>query len=165
MPGTSHRARVTVLLPVHNAAAFVREAIDSIRRQTWRDFELLILDDGSDDGSGAIADEIAAADARIRVEHLPHQGLVATLNHGLDTIDTELIARADADDVNRPDRLARQVALLDARPDVGVCGSWVEAFPPPVLHTMPESPDELQAIGLFITPVHNPTAMVRREWI
>lgn len=165
MSHPSRQPRVTVLMPVRNAAPFLREAIDSLLSQTWRDFHLLILDDGSDDGSGAIMDACAARDPRIGVEHGPPEGLVPTLNHGLDAIDTELIARADADDVNRPDRLARQVAFMDARPDVGVCGSWVEAFPPAALWTMPESADELRAMGLFITPIHNSSAMMRRDWI
>ena len=165
MSVASRRPRVTVLMPVHNAATFLREAIDSVLGQSWTDFELLIVDDGSSDGSGAMADQYAAAEPRVRVEHVAHRGLVPALNLGLDTIETELIARADADDVNRPDRLARQIAFLDARPDIGVCGSWVEAFPRREVCNKPEHWDALRATLLCTAPVLNPTVLMRRHWI
>jgi glycosyltransferase involved in cell wall biosynthesis len=157
--------RLTILMSVYSAAPYLAAALDSLLAQTFGDFTLLLMDDGSNDGSGAIADAYAARDPRVRVRHLPHDGLVAALNRGLDEIDTELIARADADDLCRPDRLARQVALLDARPEIGVCGSWVETFPHTEIWTLPATPDELAATALFMTPVHNPTALMRRDWL
>src|SRR5262245_4807279 len=143
MTRRSGRPRVTVLMPVYNGAPFLRAAIDSVLRQSWSDFELLIIDDGSTDGSAAIADGYAAAPPRVRVARVPHRGLVAALNRGLETIDTELIARADADDVSRPDRLSRQVAYLDAHPHIGACGTWMKTLPDGVVCTRPVSPNAL----------------------
>ena len=154
-----------MLMPVYDAEPFLRDAIESVRRQSWTDFELLIVDDGSRDGSGAIADAHAGADARVRVEHLAHGGLVAALNLGLERIQTELIARADADDVNRPDRLARQIAFLDAHPDVGVCGSWIRLLPAGSVWRLPGRWDALHAMLLFGAPFYHSTVVMRRDWI
>jgi hypothetical protein len=108
--------RVTVLLPVHDAERFLPEAVESILAQSFRDFELLAIDDGSRDGSAAILDEYARCDSRVRVVRRPHAGLIATLNEGLALARGELIARMDADDVALPHRLELQVARLDADP-------------------------------------------------
>ncbi|MGH7786514.1 MAG: glycosyltransferase family 2 protein [Candidatus Binatia bacterium] len=156
---------VTVLMPVHDGAPFLRQAIDSVLHQTLADFELLVIDDGSTDDSAAIAVACAAVDPRVRVDRQAHAGLVAALNRGLDTIDSELIARADADDVNHPDRLALQVALLSAHPTVGACGSAVRTIPGGAVWTLPESPDALRALLLFGPPLYHPTAMMRRDWM
>jgi len=120
--------RITVLMPVYNAGPFLAEAVDSLLAQTWSDFELLAMDDGSTDGSGGLLDRYAERDPRVRVVHAPHRGLVDTLNDGLDLSRGELIARADAADVNLPRRLERQVQLMDGRPEVGVCGTWAECL-------------------------------------
>ena len=76
--------RVTVLLPVHDAERFLAEAVESLLAQSFRDFELLAIDDGSRDGSAAILDAYARRDPRVRVVRRPHAGLVATLNAGLE---------------------------------------------------------------------------------
>lgn len=161
----SRRPRVTVLMPVFNAAPFLDAAITSVLRQSWTDLALLVVDDGSTDASPAIAAKHAAADARVRVEHLPHGGVVAALNAGLAMIDSELVARADADDLNAPDRLARQIALLDAQPRVGVCGTALRTLPDHQRWALPEDGDELRATLLFGPPVHHPTVLMRRAWL
>ncbi len=117
------RPRVTVLMPAYNAARYVRAAVASILAQTYADFELLVLDDGSTDGSGDIVDEVA--DRRIRlVRNEANLGLTRSLNRGLGLARGELIARQDADDLSAPDRLTKQVEFLDAHPDVALVGSW-----------------------------------------
>lgn len=161
----SRRPRVTVLMPVFNAAPFLDAAITSVRRQSWTDLALLVVDDGSTDASPAIAAKHAAADARVRVEHLPHGGMVTALNAGLAMIDSELIARADADDLNAPDRLTRQIALLDAHPGVGVCGTAMRTLPDHELCELPAEADELRATLLFGPPVYHPTVLMRRAWL
>ena len=108
--------RVTVLLPVHDAERFLPEAVESILDQSFRDFELLAIDDGSHDASAEILGGFARRDRRVRVVHRPHQGLIATLNDGLALARGALIARMDADDVALPQRLARQVEALDRDP-------------------------------------------------
>src|SRR5690242_9663076 len=95
---------VTVLLPVYNGEAYLRSTVDSLLAQTFERFELLIVDDGSTDGTAAIAR--AFDDPRVRVERFEtNRGLSAALNHGLQLAAAPLIARQDADDISRPDRL------------------------------------------------------------
>jgi len=102
----------------------LREAVDSIRRQTLRDFEFLILDDGSQRAdTRAELERQAAADRRIRLEREPPRGLTRTLNRGLTLAAGQLIARQDADDWSEPDRLARQASFLAQHSGIGVCGS------------------------------------------
>jgi glycosyltransferase involved in cell wall biosynthesis len=158
-------ARLTVLLPVYNGEPFLSQSIDSLVRQTWSDFELRIIDDGSTDRSADIADGYARRDRRVHVERIAHCGLVGALNHGLDAIETPLVARADADDVCRRDRLARQVAFLDAHQEIGVCGTAVECFPSYQIWRLPKHPDELRATLLFGVPLYHSTVMMRRACI
>lgn len=120
---------VSVLLPVFNAQDTVRQAATSLLRQTFADFEIIAVDDGSTDDSGSILDDLARDDPRIRVFHLPHAGLVPALNVGIAECRGELIARMDADDVCHPERLRLQVEFMRENPDVSVCGCLVRSFP------------------------------------
>ena len=117
--------RLSVILPVYNGSAFLAEAMESVLNQTFRDFELLVIDDASTDGSAAVAEQFG--DPRVRViRQEANRRLPATLNHGLDLARGEWVARMDADDICHPQRFARQVAFLEAHPDHGVVGSWSE---------------------------------------
>ncbi|MBE9064945.1 glycosyltransferase family A protein, partial [cf. Phormidesmis sp. LEGE 11477] len=108
---------VTVLMPVYNGEAYVEAAIDSVLGQSFADFELLVINDGSHDSSPTILQRYADADARVRVVTNPQNiGLAATLNKGRDLATGELIARMDADDICTVDRLAVQVAYLRDHP-------------------------------------------------
>lgn len=111
---------VSVLLPVFNGERYLRAALDSVLAQTFSDFELLLLDDGSTDRTLAIARSYARLDPRVRVHTRGNRGLVATLNELLALARGEFAARMDADDVCLADRLERQVAWLRAHPRV-VC--------------------------------------------
>lgn len=111
--------KVTVLMPVYNAEPYLREAIDSILSQTFTDFEFLIIDDGSTDGSRDIVDSYD--DMRIvTAPNAENEGLVASLNKGIELADGSYIAIMHADDICMPDRLERQVARLDENPDVSL---------------------------------------------
>jgi glycosyltransferase involved in cell wall biosynthesis len=112
---------VTVLLPVYNAAPYIREAVDSVLAQTYKDFELLIINDGSTDGSKEILESYN--DSRIRLIHQPNMGLIKTLNKGLELAQGKYIARFDADDVCYPERLQEQVDFLNTHPDYVLIGS------------------------------------------
>lgn len=113
---------ISVAMSVYNGERFLEEAIASVRAQTFPDFEFLILDDGSQDGSVDIALRHAAEDPRIRVIARENRGLIASLNQLLVEARAPLVARMDADDVCHPERFAKQLAFLDAHPDYGVVG-------------------------------------------
>jgi glycosyltransferase involved in cell wall biosynthesis len=118
---------VTVLLPVYNAEKYLPEAIESILNQTFQDFELLIINDGSTDGSLRIIKSYT--DLRIRVLNLEQNvGLVKALNIGLSEVHSEYIIRTDADDINLPNRFEVQLAFMQQNKDVGVCGSWFDTI-------------------------------------
>ncbi|HEX7809479.1 MAG TPA: glycosyltransferase family 2 protein, partial [Thermoanaerobaculia bacterium] len=121
-------ADVSVLLPVWNGERFLAEAVESVLRQTHESLELIVIDDGSSDGSLAIAEEFAARDSRVVVIHTPHRGLPSALNAGTAVARGRYVARMDADDVSLPTRLARQTEYLDANIDVVAVGSAVEVI-------------------------------------
>lgn len=112
---------VTVLMRVHNAERHLREAVESVLAQTYSDFELLAIDDGSTDASFAILQSYG--DARIRIVTQPNGGKIAAAERGLEEARGQFVAILDADDRASPDRLARQVAALEADPDLIMVGS------------------------------------------
>ena len=123
MTGDVKQPRLSVAMAVYNNAPFLAEAIDSILAQTMGDFEFLIVNDGSTDGSAAIIDSFARRDKRIRAIHQPNRGLVPSLNLMIEKARAPLIARMDGDDISLPNRFERQLAFLDANPDYGVVGT------------------------------------------
>jgi len=121
--------QVSVVIPVYNAAPYLREALDSVREQEFTDFEVICVDDGSSDGSGAILAEFERRDPRFRVIRPGRIGLVAAANLARAEAGAPILARFDADDRMHPERLALQVERLDADSALDVVGSWVEHFP------------------------------------
>jgi len=116
-------------MPVYNAERYLREAIDSILGQTFTDFEFIIIDDGSTDGSPEIISQYK--DKRIKlVRKARNEGLVSALNLGIELASGKYIARMDADDIALPQRLEKQVAFLDSHPDVAVVGTRAWRFDP-----------------------------------
>jgi glycosyltransferase involved in cell wall biosynthesis len=119
--------RVSILLPVYNSELYIREAVESILAQTFSNLELIIINDGSTDRSVEILDEYQTVDDRIRLyQHPQNQGLIATLNHGLQLVRGEYLAQMHADDISLPERIMRQVHALDADPDLVIVGSAYE---------------------------------------
>ena len=112
-------------MPIYNCQRYVEAAIESIRRQTFHDFELILVDDGSRDGSGPLIMRAAEQDARIRVLSGPHTGIVSALNDGLAACTAEFIARMDADDCAVAHRLADQVDHLAMHIDCVALGAAV----------------------------------------
>jgi glycosyltransferase involved in cell wall biosynthesis len=157
--------RVSVILPVYNAAQFVGEAIGSILDQSLGDLELIAIDDGSADGSGDIVGSFD--DPRLVVIYnKENKGEAECTNMGLRIARGKYIARMDADDISMPRRLERQVRLLEDNPDLSACGTWAEAFgeytgtgKPSTVH------EELFAAICFDLPINSPTWMMRREFI
>lgn len=167
------RPEVSVAMPVFNAAATVREAIESIRAQTLENWELVIVDDGSTDGTEDLLRDFAHEDDRIRVLHRAHRGIVAAANEAILEARCDLVARMDADDVSLPERLAEQVAVARARPDVAVVGCLIECFPRDTmtdgmaryeswLNELVEAEDIAREIFVE-SPLVNPSVLMRRE--
>ena len=123
----NHAPLVSVLMPVFNAEKYLREAIESILNQTFADFEFLILNDGSTDGSKEII--LSYADTRIRyVENENNLGVVKTANKGIHLSRGKYIFRMDADDISLPRRLEKQYRFMEQHPDIGMCSSWAQVI-------------------------------------
>jgi glycosyltransferase involved in cell wall biosynthesis len=116
-------------MPVWNAGRWLAPALASLRAQSFRDFEIVAVDDGSTDGSGERLERAAGREPRLRVLHVAHAGVATALRVALAAARAPLIARQDADDLSHPRRLERQLDLLARRPDLGVVGSRVRLLP------------------------------------
>jgi glycosyltransferase involved in cell wall biosynthesis len=169
-PPPSHvgsHPKVSVVLPVFNGAAYIVEAVTSILAQTFRDFELLVIDDGSTDSTRDLLAPFAARDVRLIVLAELRRGLVGSLNHGISIARGPLIARMDADDAALPGRFAAQVAYLDANPDCVVVGTSILKVDAEGKQTKKSSLQwqeptfEPMAFPPQIGGVPHPTAMIR----
>lgn len=166
---------MSIVIPVWNAAPTVAAAIESVIDQTERDWELVVVDDGSTDGSAEIVSRFAARDPRIRVLAGPHRGLVVALDAGVRTTRTPLIARMDADDLAHPERLARQRRYLDAHQDVGLVATCVTfdgdrvrgaGYARYVDWTNTLLTHDAIALAAFVeSPLAHPSVMFRRELV
>ena len=155
---------VTVLLPVYNAGKYLQESVESVLRQTYTSFELLILDDGSTDNCTDFLLQII--DERIRLIKRKHN-YIATLNYGLSIARGKYIARMDADDRMFPTRLEEQVAVLEADPNITICASYMqkmggkEVFSSGLNGTVCPF-DHLLLLGNLIA---HPTVMLRTDFL
>jgi len=122
--------KVSVAMPVYNAAIYLAQAVESILSQTFADFEFIIINDGSTDESQRMLETYAARDSRVRLISRPNTGLTKALNESVTLARGIYYARMDADDISFPDRLREQVAYLDANPDCLVVGCRVELIDP-----------------------------------
>ncbi len=121
--------RVSILLPVFDAARVLPSCLRSLQRQSLRSWQCVLVDDGSSDGSLVIAREFAAADSRIQVISTSHRGLVDALNRGLDACKAPIVARMDADDWMHHERLQLQCETLESSPELCAVGAHVRIFP------------------------------------
>lgn len=156
---------VTVLMPVCNGEQFLLEAINSILGQTFADFELLVIDDGSTDRSAEIVKN--CKDSRISfVRNQANLGLVTTLNRGFDLAQGKYVARMDCDDISLPCRLAKQTAYMERNPECGVCGSWFRKFGKiRKVVRLPTDSESIKCGLLFNATVGHPTVMIRRDFL
>ena len=153
-------------MSVYNDVEFVEAALDSILGQRYGDFELLVIDDASSDGSAHAL--VRVGDRRLRVvRNQSNLGLTRSLMNGLAQACGRYVARMDADDVALPDRLGRQVAFMEAHPDVGVLGADCELIDvegrPVGQATYPTTDLEIRWRSLLANPFAHPTVMLRRE--
>ena len=160
---------LTVVLPVHDGAPWLAAALGSVQAQTFTDWELLAIDDGSRDGSRAILEAFAAADPRIVVTSRPAEGLAATLQEGIGRARSEFVALQHADDVSWPRRLEAQRAFLAAHDRVAVVGTQtrllVDGAPTAVTSRLPTDPAGCRALLPAASPLAHPSVMMRRSAI
>jgi glycosyltransferase involved in cell wall biosynthesis len=116
---------VSVVLPAYNAAAYISETIESVLKQTYRNFEFIIINDGSTDTTESIVLSFASRDSRIKYFAQENRGLVYTLNYAISLAQSNFIARVDADDICDPSRLEKQLFKLKENDHVAVVGTWV----------------------------------------
>ncbi|HEX8981094.1 MAG TPA: glycosyltransferase [Parasulfuritortus sp.] len=159
---------ISVLMPVFNGEKYIAQAVESILDQTFTDFELILIDDGSRDGTLPILQSFAARDARIRLVSRENRGLVVSLNEMLQMAQGEFIARMDADDIALPDRFAWQVQFLREHPETVCLGGAFQLIDEAdrLLATLspPSSNDDIQqSILAGHGAICHPTAMMRRD--
>jgi len=160
---------VSCVMPLYNAQRFLTEAIQSVLTQSFTDFELIAVDDGSTDRTRAMLEDFARHDRRVRIISRPNTGIVGALNDGIAAAQGEIIARMDGDDVCMPSRFAKQVAYLREHPDCVLVGSrviltdrdgWAIGDMESVRCSHEEINHELLDAGW---PIVHPTVMMRRQ--
>ncbi|RYD24095.1 MAG: glycosyltransferase [Verrucomicrobiaceae bacterium] len=158
---------ISIIMPVWNGERYLAEAVRSILGQTFRDFEFIILDDGSTDRTPEILAEFAAQDSRIRIIPLEHEGIVTALNRGVAESRAAWIARMDADDISHPERLARQWAAVGKKPRAVLCHTHTNIIGDPAYITRAGRfirSHALIALRLcFQCPIIHPTVMFRKD--
>lgn len=157
---------VSIVMPVFNAGPYLNAALHSMSVQTFKDWEMICIDDGSSDNSGAILDGLAQGDRRVRVIHQENQGIVRTLNTGIHLARGSLVCRMDGDDISMPDRLARQVAFLCGKPDhVAVGGAILKIDSDSDPLGMEQLPADHESIERALlqrrTGMFHPTTLIR----
>lgn len=164
---------LSIVIPCYNASDTIARAVDSVRAQSLTDWELIIVDDGSTDGTADIVATLAANDSRIQLERRPHLGVSSAANHGMSIASAPLIARMDSDDTSRPDRMAKQLDFLTKNPTIDIVSclvnfagdpktaggyayhvEWANRF---VNH------DQILLNRFVDLPMPNPTLMLRRD--
>ncbi|WP_340112143.1 glycosyltransferase family 2 protein [Maribellus mangrovi] len=165
--------KVSVILPFYNAETTLKAAVESILNQTFRDFELQLINNNSTDSSQQIAEELAQTDARVRLHNETKPGVANAMNCGIGYARGELIARMDADDIAYPERLSKQYEFLQNNPEICFLGTevkyvphqkntagfrrfvkWVNSF---------HSHQEIEMNRFIEIPIVNPTILFRRE--
>jgi glycosyltransferase involved in cell wall biosynthesis len=158
---------ISVVMPVHNGEDFLDQAIDSIRGQTYRDFEVIVVDDGSTDRTAEILRRHAAEDGRLRVVTQQHAGVATALNRGLEVASGPYIARMDADDIAAPNRLGRQLELLSQHSSAAALGSSYTVIDRAghVLRTvhMPTTSASIREALQRTNCMAHPTVLMRRD--
>lgn len=167
------KPEVSVLLPCFNAAPHLRECLASLFGQTFERFEIVAVDDGSEDDTAPILDEVSHSDSRLRVVRRAHRGLASALQTATEEARAPILARMDADDISQRDRLAVQLHFLREHPEVGIVASRVRLFPREALsdgllryETWVNEVLSHERIlqDLFVeSPLPHPSVMMRRE--
>lgn len=161
------KPEVSVIMPVYNSKSHLREAINSILKQTYKDWEMLVINEyDSNDGSSDIVLEYTKKDERIiLIQNESKLGLAESLNKGIKLAQGKYIARMDADDLSHPSRLEKQVKLMNINPNIGICGTYQHHFGPDInwIHKPPITVEECRANLLFDCDLCHSTLMLRKD--
>ncbi len=161
------KPRISVIMPVYNTERYLREAVDSILEQTYTNFELIAINDGSKDGSGAILDHYAKIDSRVRVIHQENAGIVITLNKGIDLAQGEFIARMDGDDVSFARRFELQLEVFDDQPNTVLVAGGFEIIDEEgeflYREVIPASNRDIKRSMLLRNPIAHGSVMFRKN--
>jgi glycosyltransferase involved in cell wall biosynthesis len=168
--------RVSVVLPVYNCVRYIKEAVQSILSQSYKDRELLIVDDGSNDGTEETINEYGTLPQCKVIIHQNNMGICCSLNDGILKSGGELIAVQHADDVSLPFRLERQVLYLDTHPDVDLVAGWIQYINKKgknkkddwwlrEIKRIPDDPKFIKDKLIEMNCIPHPTVMFRRRII
>ncbi|MFQ9308286.1 MAG: glycosyltransferase family 2 protein [Paraclostridium sordellii] len=159
--------KVSIILPIYNASKYLNECIDSLISQTYKNIEIIAINDGSTDNSVDIIKEYMKKDNRIKLyENQKNKKLIYTLNRGLDLADGDYIARMDSDDICTTERIEKQVRFLEDNKEIALCGCKIQAFGNEDW-TWGESYKDIEALNvdlIFANVVAHPTVMIRGEF-
>jgi glycosyltransferase involved in cell wall biosynthesis len=163
---------ISVILPIFNAQKFLADCLESLRNQTYTDFQVLMIDDGSVDKSLEIIQQYCELDKRFKYRSRENHGLVATLNELLAWANTDLIARMDADDIAYPERFSRQVQLIKDH-DLDIVGSSITEFSGIFGEKSylareiyyPASHSEIELFTLFKSPFAHPSVIFKKSFL
>lgn len=161
---------MSVVMSAHNELPYVRRAVESIFQQTWSDFEFVIVDDASDDGTETYLRDVASDSDRVRLlVNETNRGLTASLNRALSEATGEYIVRLDADDRAYEDRIERQVEYMQNHPEIVAAGTWYEVVDSEgtVVNSVepPTSTDAVRKALIKYNPICHPSIIIRREAI
>jgi glycosyltransferase involved in cell wall biosynthesis len=159
--------RISVITPAYNAEKTITETVTSILSQTWKNFEYIIIDDASTDDTWKILQDLKRNDDRIRIEqNTKNLGIAGTRNRGLELAKGEFIAWQDADDISYPDRLEKELQMMESDSDIGIVGGWLEFFDNSGTHsirTYAEHDKPLRKTIFRYSPVAQPAALIRSK--
>ncbi|MCK6404948.1 MAG: glycosyltransferase [Rhodocyclaceae bacterium] len=164
-----HTVKISAIVPVYRGEGTLHESLYSLLDQDVEGLETIVLDDGSPDNSREIANRIAAQKTNKAIVILSHtnRGLAATLNQGIRRAKGDYVARQDQDDIVLPGRLEKQMAFLDAHPDIAMVGTWAQIYqgdiPTQRYHRHPAGNDALQLELMFDNPFVHSSMMIRTE--
>jgi glycosyltransferase involved in cell wall biosynthesis len=157
---------ISVVMSVYNGEEYLEDSIESILNQTYKNFEFIIINDGSTDKTLNIIKKYKTTDNRIFLIDRENKGLVFSLNEGITAARGKYIARMDADDISLPTRFEEQVLFMDKNTQIGVCGTWVRLFGNVIrdnIWKIPVNNKELHSRILFSVPVAHPSVIIRKS--
>jgi len=162
---TSDSPLVSIVLPVKNGTDYIAKALDSILAQTYPHFELIVIDDGSDDHTAQIVSSYT--DPRITLIRQENQGVSKTTNRGFELAKGKYITRHDHDDLSMPTRLEKQVQFMEANPECGFVGTWAQIWagdePSDRVHRHPTTSGQIAFALLFNSPFVHSSCLYRKE--